>query len=163
MPQSKPRRRKGHGELVPPLSVLDRIDSLLKEHLSIFPSKPELTEAEIEHWHQDLGSFPMEAIEYAFDSWRRNARFFPVYADIVELCGAWRSSQKSSSSCDDECKARHHRGYGWNDILKLWKMAAAKRAEVNRKLTESEWETLWTELDKWRGRPPDWKLDVSFP
>lgn len=159
MPQSKQRRRAGHGELIPPLSVSDRIDSLLKEHLAIFPSKPELTPEEYEHWHRDLNAFPLEAIEYAFDSWRRNGHFFPVYVDIIEICQSWNPpEQVSTARCSSDCQERHWKGYGWPDILKLWKLHERKRAELNRPLEPHEWETLLCEVDKWRGGPPKWRI-----
>src|SRR5216117_2917980 len=94
MPKSRQARQPGRGEVIPPLTVLQRVSALLKEHLSIFPSKPDLTEEEIHHWHQDLNAYPLEAIEYAFDSWRRNGRFFPVYADILELCRTWNPPEQ---------------------------------------------------------------------
>jgi hypothetical protein len=161
MPRSRRRRQPGHGEVVPPLSVSDRIDSLLKEHLSIFPSKPELSEAEIEHWHRDLNDFRMEAIEYAFDNWRRNGRFFPVYADIIELCEQWEPTEGKKSSCSAECKARHWKGYGWPDIHKLSKLFMAKRGELKRPLTENEFEMLLDAVDQSRGKPPVWR-EIPF-
>src|SRR3954470_14690403 len=110
MPSSRQHRRKGHGAVMPPLSVFERIDSLLKEHLSIFPSKAELMEMEIEHWHHDLSQHRVEAIEFAFDNWRRNGRFFPVFADIIELCEAWEPTERAKPVCSDECVSRHGRG-----------------------------------------------------
>lgn len=159
MPQSKTRRRPGHGEIITPLSVSDRIDSILKEHLSIFPSKPELTVEEIEHWHQDLSAYPLEAIEYAFDGWRRNGRFFPVYADILELCKAWEPNQSTKyQRCSEDCRARHGKGYNSNDIMKLWTLHDKKRAELKRALEPEEWEEILIEVDKWRGGPPAWRI-----
>ena len=157
MPQSKQRRRAGHGEVIQPLSVLDRIDLLLKEHLSIFPSKPELTAEEIEHWHQDLNVFPLEAIEYAFNEWRRNGHFFPVYDDILQLCRAWQPPEKATTRCSADCQERHGKGYNTNDVLKLWALHASKRTELDRPLKPAEWNEILAQVDNWRGAPPEWR------
>ncbi len=157
MPSSPRRRRSGHGEVIPPLLVSDRIDLLLKEQLSIFTTKPELTEAEIEHWHRDLGGYPITAIEFAFDNWRRNGHFFPVYADVIQLCESFLPPQQRVNKCAPECEAQHGRGYGWNDMLKLWEMHDAKREEVGRKLTAEEWDVLLDLLDGKRGQSPAWR------
>lgn len=156
MPQSRPRRRKGNGEVVPPLSVSDRIDSLLKEHLTIFPSKGDVTVEEIEHWHRDLQPFPVQAIEWAFDCHRRNARFFPLYGEILDLCIAYAPTT-GQSVCDTECRRKHGKGYGSNDILWLLEKYNQKRAAVNRALNEDEMEEIYKALDKHRGYAPQWR------
>lgn len=156
MPKSRPRRRPGHGELIPPSSVSDRIDSLLKEHLAIFPSKAELTQEEYEHWHGDLGRFSIQAIEYAFEEWRRNGHFFPVYDDILQLCKAWQPNS-IRKRCGDECESRHGKGYGTADVLKLWQMHTTARQQLGRQLTEEEWEGLYGALDHWRGGAPEFR------
>jgi hypothetical protein len=158
MPQSRPRRRKGHGEVMPPLNVSERIDSLLKEHLSVFPSKPELTDAEIEHWHKDLSPWPIAAIEWAFDCWRRNGRFFPVYGDILDLVTAWEPAETTKRGCSRECKNRHGKGYNENDIAKLFKMYTARMNEISRPITDAEIEVMLYDLDKWRGKSPEWRV-----
>lgn len=106
MPKYTPPRRKGHGAVIPPLSVSDRVDSLLKEMLSIFPNKTELTEAEIEHWHRYLEPYHISAIEWAFENWRRSGSFFPVYSDILDLIGAWEppAERKTPKYCG-ECES----------------------------------------------------------
>lgn len=157
MPRSTPHRRSGHGVVSPPLSKRERITELLKVQVQTFPQK-ELFPEEVERWVADLSAFPIEAIEFAFDNWRRNGRFFPVYADILDLCIAWEpDSEKYPSGCSAECKARHGRGYHWNDILKFWKLHDAKRAEINGPLKEPEIEALFAEIDKERGSAPEWR------
>lgn len=168
MPQSKPRRRKGHGEVMPPLSVFDRIDSLLKEHLKVFPTKAELTEGEIEHWHRDLGRFPIQAIEWAFENWRLNGHFFPVYDDILSQCRAWEPEQKYMPGCSRECQSRHNKGYGEqpfkgiHDITRLNELVRRKIEKEKRTLanplTDAEIDGLLDELDKMRGGPPEWRV-----
>jgi hypothetical protein len=160
--RSTPRKSKARGEVMAPLSVLDKLDSLLKEHLAIFQTKGELTEAEIEHWHRDLGVFPIPAIEYAFDCWRRNGRFFPVYGDILDLCIAWAPAEKTGYvKCDAECRERHHRGYNEVDIKTLYQLVVAKVSAAERmpqnKLTKTEISELLDQLDAKRGSSPDWR------
>ncbi len=152
MRRSTTQRRKEHGEVIPPLSVSDRIDSLLKEHLAIFTTKTELTEAEIEHWQRDLGRYSLAAIEYAFDCWRRGGRFFPVYADIIELCDAWLPSETTyKHGCSAECKAQHGTGYGESDVMALAKIFAERYPEgLKRRLSREEREALIDELDRRR-------------
>jgi hypothetical protein len=170
MPQSSPRKSKSKGETMPPLIASDRIDSLLKEHLNIFPSKGELSPEEIEHWHRDLSPFPIAAIDWAFDNWRRNGRFFPVYGDILDQVVTWEppaSQSKYVPGCDAICKARHRRGYGeaamygLHDITRLNELIRRKIESENRTreqlLTDSEIESLYDELDKLRGSKPEWR------
>jgi hypothetical protein len=158
MPRSQQRRRKGHGELRPPLSVLERVRLLLEEQLITFPSKRELTDAEIEHWHRDLNPYRLDTIEWAFDNWRRNGHFFPVYADIVEMCETWQPDDPiHPHGCSPECKARHGKGYGKNDMLWLWKRHATEREKLGRALTKNEWSGLYAELDNSRGGPPEYR------
>jgi hypothetical protein len=157
MPSTKTRRRKGHGEIVPPLSKLSRIGELLQIQVETFPQK-ELTSAEVERWGQDLNAYAIEAIEYAFDTHRRLAMFFPVPGQIIELCRSYLpESETTTRSCEPECQERHGRGYGWTDIMKLWKLYNGKFAELKRKLTPAEWEELYVEVDKARGQVPAWR------
>lgn len=157
MRQSKTRRRSGHGEIVPPLSKLQRIGDLLQIQLETFPQK-ELTTGEVERWGEDLKDYSIEAIEYAFDTHRRLAMFFPVPGHIIELCRAYLpESETTTRSCEPECQDRHGRGYGWNDIMKLWKLHDAKREDVGRKLTAEEWDGLLDILDGKRGQSPAWR------
>jgi hypothetical protein len=156
MPKSQARRRSGHGEIVPPLSKLDRIGELLKIQVETFPQK-ELSSEEIGRWEQDLNRYDLAAIEWAFDEHRQLGMFFPVPAQILDLCKTWVRPQEFPEGCGPECKARHRKGYGETDILKLWNLFTAKRAAVNRELNDFEWATLLTELDKLRGGPPEWR------
>jgi hypothetical protein len=154
MPQSKPRRRKGHGEVMPPLNVLDRIDALLKEQLTQHPEKGELTDAEIEHWHRDLSPFPIVAIEYAFETHRRNSRYFPQYGDILDICVTWEPEKKYKPGCSRECRARHGKGYNEVDVKNLYKMVV-REVEAQRPVNE---ESLLSELDSKRpAGPPEWR------
>lgn len=156
MPQSKPRRRAGHGEIIPPLSKQERIHELLKIQLETFPAK-ELTPEEIVRWEQDLDNYPMDAIEWAFEEHRRMAMFFPVPAQILQLCGAWEPSQRPNTSCSPECRARHGKGYGETDVIWLFHHYNVKRQELGRDLSNIEWNLLLDQLDDHRGRVPEWR------
>jgi hypothetical protein len=154
MPQSRQRRSKGHGEVMPPLSVLEHVDSWLKKMLLAFPEKGELSELEIEDWHRDLGVFPQQAIDFAFETHRRNGRFFPRYADILDLCIGWEPEAKYRPGCSRECLGRHGKGYAWNDMYWLFN-------RMNQEIKagrEVDSEALLKELDsKRQGGPPAWR------
>jgi hypothetical protein len=159
MPQSKPRRRKGNGEVVMPLSVSERIFELLKLQANTFPPK-ELSQDEVERWIRDLEPFSLEAIEYAFDKWRTNGRFFPVPADILDLCSSWNPPEMERKGCNAECRSRHGKGYGGVDMEYLYERYNQKRSELNRVLTDGEINLLLEDLDKKRGHAPDWRKMV---
>jgi hypothetical protein len=140
---------------MPPLSKLDRIGELLKIQVDTFPPK-ELSLEEIARWEQDLGQFPIQAIEWAMENWRKHGRFFPVPADILDQCIAWEPTT-GQSVCDAACKKKHGQGYGESDILWLMEMHNRKRKEINGPLKDVEIEQLLVVLDKHRGKPPAWR------
>jgi hypothetical protein len=163
MPKSKQRKPSDKGETMTPSRVLDVIDNCLKDMSRTWPAK-ELSSEEIEHWHQDLGPFPVKAIEWAFDNWRRNGRFFPVYGDILDQCVAWEPPEHTRKPiCDAQCKADHGKGYHWNDVYWLLvklKAPCAVGAEFARKepVKPGEIEALMEELDRKRpGGAPEWR------
>ena len=152
---------------MPLLSVSAKIDSLLKEMLTTFPSKGEVTVEEIEHWHRDLQPFPLPAIEWSFDTHRRNGRFFPLYGEILDLCISWEPAQRDTRVCDAECRKKHGTGYGENHVKGFFdvtflgelvreKIVANKRTR-DQVLTDDEIEQLCVELDKKRGGAPVWR------
>lgn len=154
MPKSKQQKPKASGVVMPPLSVSDRIDSLLKEHLAIFPSKGELTDEEIQHWHKDLAPFSLVAIEWAFDNWRRSGLFFPLYGAILDMCVSYEPPQTAAHSCDAICHARHGKGYNTNDML--WLFAKMQQAYATGDVPDTE--ALMTQLDaKRHGGAPEWR------
>jgi hypothetical protein len=139
------------------LSKLDRIGELLKVQSETFPQK-ELSSAEIARWEQDLQSYPIQAIEYAFEEHRTLAMFFPVPAQILDICKTWEPPQAYKPGCNPECKERHGKGYNENDVLSFWNLFNAKRASVgNRPLNEVEIGCLLDALDKKRGHSPEWR------
>ena len=167
MPKSTQQKNKGKGQPILPSIVYDVIDRELKAHLTYFPSKGEITEGEIATWHRDLEVFQIKAIEWAFDCWRRNGRFFPVYGDILDLCIAYQPREiTQKNGCDAECRRNHFRSYSWGydggDLLWMW----AKLAEIDHKPSPAEWNKLLDELDSKRdgGAPPaaaEWRNTIN--
>lgn len=159
MPSSKPQKSKARSVVMPPLTTFDRIDSLLQHELERFRStKAEITEEEVEHWHRYLEPYPLQAIEWAFDSYRRNGNFFPVYGNIIDLCKAWRPTEAQAGLCEPFCRARHGKGYHANDMIWLWDNYNRLRGQLpDRPLTDGEINTLLDQLDKHRGRAPEWR------
>lgn len=169
MPKSTQRKRSESSEAKTPLLLLDVIDNCLKDMARTFPQK-ELTPEEVEHWHKDLSVFPQGAIEWAFDNWRKNGRFFPVYGDILEQCIAWAPSDttvRSTARCDAICRARHGKGYGDSDVKKLRELYQRKLdstpelKENKRRMTDVEIEELLVALDKFRGSVPEFRKGVA--
>lgn len=154
MLSSKPQKSKPKSAVMPPLTTFDRIDSLLQHELERFRStKAEITEEEVEHWHRYLEPYPLQAIEWAFDSYRRNGTFFPVYGNIIDLCKAWRPTEAQAGLCEPSCRARHGRGYHANDMIWLFK----NYDFPDRPLTDQEISGMLDQLDKQRGRAPEWR------
>lgn len=156
MPRLKPHRSKDSGEVMTPLLLLDVIDNCLKDMRRTFPQK-ELTPEEIEHWHHDLSVYPQPAIEWAFDNWRRNGRFFPVYGDIIDQCIAWEPPEKKFHICNAECRSRHGKGYSETDILWLFNRYMSVKDSLTRPMTDNEIDNLLAELDAKRGESPEWR------
>src|SRR5580765_4031934 len=147
MPSSKARRRSGRGEVVPPLSKLSRIGELLQVQVETFPQK-ELTPEEVERWDRDLSNYPLAAIEYAFDTHRRLAMFFPVPAQILELCESYQPKSDEGEVCSAECQSRHGKGDGWVEIRKLWQLFNEEREKLARPLNDTEFHGLLNQIDK---------------
>ena len=132
---------------------------LLQTCLSLFAK--ELTAQETQFWKEFLTSYSTESLKYAFDNWNRNGRFFPKPKDITELVEAYELTRKKEKlgypGCDSECKARHEKGYGGNDMVWLFSRYLSERKNVNRALNKREIFALLDELDKWRGKAPEWR------
>jgi hypothetical protein len=100
----------------------------------------------------DLGPYPVQAIEWALDSWGRNAKVLPAFADLLQLLRSWISDSGMAEKC--ECTHLHGTGYGVEDLLWLMK----KRGEHAERFSISQWEALFAELDAKRvGGPPAWR------
>lgn len=143
-------------QLIRPSNEQERIDSALL--LMATRLNKVLTERMIEMWHADLSVYPVDGIEWAFDSWGRNAKRLPVLSDITQLLNTWQGGGVPESGCSDECKANHGTGYDGNDCMWLWKRICA----LGRKPLAEDWEKLFAELDKTRnGGQPKAFRDLS--
>src|SRR5208337_2592650 len=47
----------------------------------------------------DLGCYPVKAIEYALDSWGRNAKVLPTLADLLQLLNSWMADKILFETC----------------------------------------------------------------
>ena len=175
MSPSKRSKTKSVQEIVPSSQKLDVITNWLQKMLDRFPAKGRITESEIQDWHKDLSAFSIAAIDFAFEKHRTNAIFFPLNAQIIDLCISYEPADSptviSNVRCDAECKKRHGTGYHWHDMY--WLLAKLRAAcvvgpETCRKtpLQPGELDALMDELDKKRpGGAPVFRRDqaVSFP
>ena len=66
-------------------ALLARILALLS-HYRPTPNAPEVEAYIADDWAEDLGSFPMWAVEAAARNWRRTKRFRPQICEIFDLC-----------------------------------------------------------------------------
>jgi hypothetical protein len=157
MPPYRQRKDKKLGELLRPSHESDRILDLLRIQASQFHH--ELEEDELKRWLRDLSKFQLKAIDFAFEQWRMNGRFFPMPADIMQLCSAWAPEEKKYiEGCNAECRARHGKGYGTADVQWLLRRYYAMKDQLpNRRMTAGEINNLLDELDKKRGAAPEWR------
>jgi len=156
MPKSTRRKSNSNAGMQPTSQKLERIDSHLQKMLDYFPAKGELSPGEIQDWHRDLGDFSLEAIDFAFESHRRNAIFFPLPAQIIDLCISYDPPDPvvNTSRCDAICKARHGKGYHWNDMY--WLFEKMKQAYAKGDVPDVD--ALMKELDSKRvGGAPEWR------
>lgn len=122
MPRSSQRKNKHEQEMLPTSQKLDVIDRWLQKMLDVFPQKQRIETHEIEHWHQVLTPFSVDAIEFSFGKHQDLALFFPLYGQILDLCIAFSPPdvvKSSTEKCDAICRARHGKGYGEEDIKYL--------------------------------------------
>jgi hypothetical protein len=65
--------------------LLTRVLALLS-HYRADPNPPEVEYAIAEDWADDLGEFPVWAVEEAARQWRRSKKFRPQICEIREAC-----------------------------------------------------------------------------
>jgi hypothetical protein len=132
---------------------------VLQTSLNLFSK--ELTEAETNFWLMLMDEWSVNEMRYAFDNWNRNGRFFPKPKDIIEQIEAYRLSVKGKyghPTCDAQCRERHDKGYGAEDMLWLYNRYLAKKDSMpNRPMNDTEIDGLLDELDTKRGRKPAWR------
>ncbi len=65
--------------------LLARVLALLS-HYRMDPHPPEVEQRLADDWAEDLGAYPLWAVEAAARTWRRTRRFKPQPAEMVALC-----------------------------------------------------------------------------
>lgn len=155
------RRNELKQETERPLNEQGRIDSALA--LMVTRIGHSMATERINQWHSDLKGYSIESIEWAFDSWSRNAKKLPAYSDILELLATWKTIENPGQSCPSECQQAHGTGYDFNDCLWLFKRVAA----LGRKATPQEWQKFFGQLNasrsggtpkEYRGLPANWMV-----
>lgn len=66
-------------------ALLARVLALLS-HYRMDPHPPEVEQRLADDWAEDLGAYPLWALEDAARTWRRTRRFKPQPAEMVALC-----------------------------------------------------------------------------
>jgi hypothetical protein len=111
----------------------------------------------------DLAPYPVAAIEWALDSWGRNAKTLPALSDLLQLLRTWfveNEPEGRDCSLDDT-------GYNSNDVMWLVKRISAIRKTHGRKPINDEYITMYKELNAtreggtpahYRSLPEDWMV-----
>lgn len=66
-------------------ALLARVLALLS-HYRMDPHPPEVEQRLADDWAEDLGAYPLWAVEAAARTWRRTRRFKPQPAEMVAMC-----------------------------------------------------------------------------
>ena len=149
---SRRRQNESRQQTERPLSEQERIDRALA--LMVTRIGHSMSPERINQWHQDLGGYSIEAIEWAIDTYGRMARRLPALADLVELLNTWQADEIPAAGCEPECQARHGKGYHLNDVLWLFKK---RLASGEKEWSPAQWEKAMDELDAARGHKPEWR------
>jgi hypothetical protein len=140
------------GVLLRPLGESEKIEDALLQ-MSNRLGRP-LSQERIEQFQRDLGSYPVSAIEWTLDSWARNLKVLPALSDLLQLLRTWHVENMPEEKCSDERRYRHGKGYGTNDVLRLWKMRQAS----GKSWTEADYAAALNQLDRTRqGGAPEWR------
>jgi len=114
-------------ETLPPSTTLLKQAQLLKTSQAIFSK--DLAPEEIQFWKNFLQPFGLPEIEYAFENWNRNGRYFPKPAEIKELIESYRESKRPAYRLQAPPMPG---GFGKVEILALWGLVN-KRVEEFKK------------------------------
>lgn len=92
-------------------ALLARVLALLS-HYRVDPHPPEVEQRLADDWAEDLGAYPLWAVEDAARTWRRAQRFKPQPMEMValceELCGALRQERdRLRQVTEGEAAERH--------------------------------------------------------
>lgn len=140
------------GQLLRPQNESERVLQMLVQ-MAARVGKP-FSEARMQQLHDDLAHYPVEAIDWALDSWSRNSKVLPALADLLQLLRTWSVENVLQQQCEPECQARHGKGYGTNDLMWLWKA----RQKSATKWTPLLYDLALDTLDQIReGGAPEWR------
>lgn len=145
-------------QLIRPENEQEKIDDALS--LMATRVRGVLTERMFEMWHRDLAVYPLDAIEWALDTYGRMAKRLPALGDITELLKTWQGSVPTYG-CEQECQELHGKGYSTNDLAWLLKRRMANHTP-GAKWSIADWEQAFKELDAQRaGGAPKWRTGPS--
>ena len=137
------------GVLLRPLEESERVLQAMVT-MAARIGKP-FSEERMQQLHDDLGNYPVAAIEWSLDVHGRNSKVLPALADLLQLLRTWHVASQTEGC---ECKHLHGTGYGWEDVKWLLK----KRGLHADRFSISQWEELFVELDSKReGGSPNWR------
>ena len=150
MPRQATRLPNGtQQELLRPSSESDRI-LLALGTMATRLGKP-LNEERINQWLADTNNYPVDAVEWAVDSWSRNAKVLPTLADLLQLIRTW---YKETEFDPTQNFGNIGQGYGWSDVKWLWK----HRCISKQPWDDGMWEQAMEVLDREReGGAPAWR------
>lgn len=165
MAKSRRLQSRTQQELLRPLEESDRVlQALVKMATRI--GKP-FSEARMQQLHDDLVSYPVEAIEWAADTIGRNSKVLPALADFLKLLSTWQYEDAG-----DRDRSQDHTGYEGSDIYWLFKKIAQIRKNFDRIPTNEEYIAMYKELNQTRkggtpaafkDLPETWMVETSFP
>lgn len=99
MGDAKRRQRRLQGLIKKALS--DSSNNVIEETAKLF--QVTLAETDWKIWNKAIGRYKDEAIEWAFESWQRNGRFFPKPAEILSLLATYGSSPENKFQTCGRC------------------------------------------------------------
>ena len=83
MQSNRPSQNEMQPELERPSHESDRIDNAL---LVMSTRLGRAVSADrVAQWHKDFSPYPIQAIEYALDSWGRNGKMMPALSELLGL------------------------------------------------------------------------------
>lgn len=100
----------------------------------------EMKALDIKAWQEFLKGHTSQAIEWAFENWQRNSKFFPRPKDILDLLGTWKVENRLQFRSCGKCEE------GW---LRIFEGKTAGGHDINPKFGAMTRCQCW--LD-WRGR-----------
>lgn len=109
----------------------------------------DMTVEEAEVWKKKLSHYSDSAIEYAFEAWERNGKFFPKPAEIIELIDAHNQSHLAPLPRYEN----HGGGLNEKDVLAMYKLFLERWPKpIGRKLTQDEKDQFLSDFHQRRNK-----------